>query len=41
MPSDAEGMHDQDARRTLLQIAMMYSGMALRTEERLRKGKTA
>ena len=30
----ADSLHDLEARRTMLQIAMMYSGMALRMQER-------
>jgi hypothetical protein len=36
-----EEMHDPDARRTMLQIAMMYSGMALRLEVRIACRKAA
>ena len=31
----ADEMHDQDARRTLRQIAVMYGAMALRMEAQL------
>lgn len=37
----AEEMHDEHARRTMLQIAKMYSGMALRIEVRLAEKQAA
>jgi hypothetical protein len=37
----AEMLHDLDARRVMLQIAMMYSGMALRIELRLAERQAA
>jgi hypothetical protein len=37
----AEDLHDREARRTILQIAMMYSAMALRVQERLSERKAA
>src|SRR5262249_18526526 len=37
----AEEMHDPNSRAIMLQIARMYGGMVLRTEERLAKQQAA